>query len=307
MTATESNIIPFGFEDHLVRVYKPNGEPWFVGKDVCSVLEIKDHKQALSRLDPDEREGVLCTTPSGEQTMIVVSEAGVFRMIFSSRKPEAERFKRWLAHEVLPALRKHGKFELSARSDAGEAQPLSEFPAGDEALSLHLAKLATLKECRMIHGPRAAARLWRRLGMPQVQESVIAEADEGRGCLAALLAEQVAGNGMDFSIRELIDDALEENPVAQLTLRRYGVAAVTGSEEGIMVANIHKEIANTFAGTPWADGRWRAALMRLPGAIPSRRTLFEGRQTRCVFIPSSVIDTIPTPVETGGNVVPLHS
>jgi prophage antirepressor-like protein len=58
--------IPFAFEDHLVRVIKDAGEPWFVGRDVCRVLEIRNESHALSRLDPDERrDGVAISDPIG--------------------------------------------------------------------------------------------------------------------------------------------------------------------------------------------------------------------------------------------------
>ena len=109
-----TGISNFAFEDHLVRVVKQGDEPWFVGRDVCKVLQIKNETQAMSRLDSDERrDGVCITDPIGrEQSVIVVSEPGVFRLVFSSRKPEAERFKRWLAHEVLPELRRTGSYAL---------------------------------------------------------------------------------------------------------------------------------------------------------------------------------------------------
>lgn len=296
--APANNIIPFGFEDHLVRVYKPNGEPWFVGKDVCSILEIKDHNQALNRLDEDERSGCTVPTPRGEQTMIVVSEAGVFRLIFSSRKPEAERFKKWLAHEVLPQLRRHGFYALPGGKVEPGAERLAEFPADDTALSVHLAKLATLKECRMIHGPRAAARLWQRLGMPQVAESVIEEVDEGRRCLtwlldspsiaAPILPEQAEG----FRIRNLVEAGLNDNEGARKTLldRFALMIIVEDREEGLFVPN-SEDVPKLWKGSPWSNGKHAYALRKLVGARTIRKSV--GRQRRGVFIPASVIDSIP--------------
>lgn len=296
-SAIASNIIPFGFEDHLVRVYKPNGEPWFVGKDVCTVLEIRDHNQALNRLDDDERSGCTVPTPRGEQTMIVVSEAGVFRLIFSSRKPEAERFKKWLAHEVLPQLRRHGFYALPGPKGAA-VEALSEFPAGDDALGVHLAKLATLKECRMIHGPRAAARLWRRLGMPQVSESVVEEVDEGRRCLAYLLDSPSVSapvvfddTAASFRLRSLIESALSDVEASQKILRdRFNLLAVAGHNEGLFVPNSAEKTVEIFKGSPWANGRHMQALRRLPGWQPMLKSV--QRQCRGTFIPAAVIDSI---------------
>ncbi|MCD0419478.1 hypothetical protein LOC51_19865 [Rubrivivax sp. JA1024] len=319
MSAGQSNIIPFAFEDHLVRVYKPNGEPWFVGKDVCEVLDIKNHNDALKRLDDDERgscsvaaKGVgnadpLCAV-GGEQTMVVVSEAGVFRLIFTSRKPEAERFKRFLAHEVLPALRKHGSYSLPGRETAAAQDAAGEFPGSDEALSVHLAKLATLKECRMIHGPRAAARLWKRLGLPQVGDSVIEELDEGRRCLQHLLASPIGDDAEAPTLRWMIEAASDDNFGALRTLREhFGVLLLGPPDEGLFVPNtliLHKP----FAGTPWADGRHVAALRRLPGSRPERRSV--SGQQRGTFIPLELIETLPqvsAASDTGGKVVPLKS
>ena len=110
--------VPFLFEgEHLVRiVYGADSEPWFVGIDVCHVLGISDHTQTLGRLNEDERGRDMIPTPGGDQRVIIVSEPGVYRLMFSSRKPEAERFKRWLAHDVLPSLRRTGRYEFGGFS-----------------------------------------------------------------------------------------------------------------------------------------------------------------------------------------------
>ncbi len=93
-------IIPLAFEEHLVRTILRAGEPWFVGKDVCQVLGLSNHNKALGTLDEDERAGVTISDPSGTKRAIAVSESGVYRLVFRSRKPEAERFKRWPAHPL---------------------------------------------------------------------------------------------------------------------------------------------------------------------------------------------------------------
>lgn len=301
-----ANVVPLAFEENLVRVIKPNGEPWFVGKDVCQVLEIRDHHQALERLDEDERGGYTVPTPQGEQTVICVSEPGVYRLIFSSRKPQAERFKRWLAHEVLPALRKTG-FYGAARADA---DPLAEFPTEDRALSEHLAKIATLRECRLIHGPRAAARLWRRLGMPAVQESAVYESDAGRACLACLLDYVVVEDaqfGDHKRLRWLIDMALDNDDLdAERVLRDdYGIRALA-ERNGFVVANNGTKLWQVFKGTPWAEGRWRHALRKLPGAVASERMMLAGAQRRGTFVPATYLDDAPPAPVVGDNVVPLH-
>jgi anti-repressor protein len=100
----------FQFGSNQVRTILLNNEPWFVAKDVCVVLEISKHRDAVSRLDEDERESVLVDTLGGRQEMSAINEAGLYSLILTSRKPEAKQFKRWVTHEVLPTIRKHGAY-----------------------------------------------------------------------------------------------------------------------------------------------------------------------------------------------------
>ncbi|MBW7848354.1 MAG: Bro-N domain-containing protein [Bacteroidales bacterium] len=95
-----------------IRVQMINDEPWFVGKDVCEAISIVNHKDALGRLDDDERRGSAIPTPGGEQTITVVSESGLYNLIFQSRKPEAKAFRKWVTSEVLPSIRQTGRYEL---------------------------------------------------------------------------------------------------------------------------------------------------------------------------------------------------
>lgn len=102
-----------------VRVFLRNGEPWFVAKDVCEILDLGNSRQAVSRLDEDERGVSLVMTPSGKQHMSVINESGLYSLILTSRKPEAKKFKRWVTSEVLPAIRKTGSYST-------QQEPLSQ-------------------------------------------------------------------------------------------------------------------------------------------------------------------------------------
>lgn len=93
-----------------VRALEKDGQPWFIAKDVCECLEIKNSRDAVSRLDEDEKDVVLTDTPGGNQKLQVVNEYGLYTLILSSRKPEARKFKRWITHEVIPSIRKHGAY-----------------------------------------------------------------------------------------------------------------------------------------------------------------------------------------------------
>ncbi|MGB4948897.1 MAG: Bro-N domain-containing protein [Candidatus Competibacter denitrificans] len=108
-----SSIVTFNFVTSSVRIVMIDDAPWFVGKDVCEALSIANHNDALGRLDDDERRGVAITDPLGiEQTAVAINESGLYSLILTSRKPEAKKFKKWVTSEVLPALRKTGRYEI---------------------------------------------------------------------------------------------------------------------------------------------------------------------------------------------------
>ena len=98
------------YKEHPVRIVDRGGEPWFVVKDVCAVLEIAKVDSAIRSLDEDEKDAHSMSTLGGDQKMTVVSEAGLYSLILRSHKPEAKAFKRWVTHEVLPAIRKTGTY-----------------------------------------------------------------------------------------------------------------------------------------------------------------------------------------------------
>ena len=93
----------------LRTAIRDDGECLFSGKDVCAVLGIKNTGQAVQKLDDDERHGVTTSDTTGrDQEMIFITESGLYTLIFSSRKPEAQKFRKWVTGEVLPNLRKKG-------------------------------------------------------------------------------------------------------------------------------------------------------------------------------------------------------
>lgn len=94
-----------------VRLLDRNGEVWFVLNDVCQALNLANPRRAAQCLD-DEKGVTIGDTLGGQQPLSVVSEAGLYSLILTSRKAEARRFKRWVTHEVLPALRRTGKYEM---------------------------------------------------------------------------------------------------------------------------------------------------------------------------------------------------
>ncbi len=112
----------FNASNQQVRSVMIAGEPYFVAKDICTILDISNHNDAVGRLDDDERDGVGITDAIGrEQRTTVVNESGLYHLIFQSRKPEAKVFRKWVTAEVLPTLRRTGRYEM--------ARPDSDVPA----------------------------------------------------------------------------------------------------------------------------------------------------------------------------------
>ena len=109
-TAT-SNVIPFKFGKQQVRTLLINDQPWFVAADVSSALEYRIAGDMTRNLDEDEKGTQIVRTPGGDQEMLVINESGLYSAILRSRKAEAKRFKKWVTAEVLPAIRKHGRYE----------------------------------------------------------------------------------------------------------------------------------------------------------------------------------------------------
>lgn len=108
-----AQIIPFDFEEQAVRVVMRDDAPWWVAADVCRVLEISNPRDALSRLDDDERGAVGITDAIGREQMTnVINESGFYKLVLTSRKSAAKRFTKWVTAEVLPALRSTGRYAL---------------------------------------------------------------------------------------------------------------------------------------------------------------------------------------------------
>lgn len=103
----------FKYAENSVRtgLYE-NGEPWFVAKDICDILGIRNSRQALAKLDEDEKGVFFIDTLGGKQEMATVNESGLYVLIFLSRKAEAKKFRKWVTSELLPTLRKEGSYEL---------------------------------------------------------------------------------------------------------------------------------------------------------------------------------------------------
>lgn len=155
-------MLPYTFEQETVRVVMLGEDPWWIATDVARVLGY-GHTPHMLRIMDDDEKGVHNTdTPGGQQQLTIVSESGLFAAILKSRKPEAKRFRRWVTGEVLPSLRRHGRYEM----DDG-APPSLPSPALEDAELPRLnAAIGIMREARQIWGREECRRIWIRIGLP---------------------------------------------------------------------------------------------------------------------------------------------
>lgn len=152
-----AQIIPFQFEAREVRTLLIDDQLWFVAADVAASLQYRMASDMTRGLDDDERGTQIVRTPSGDQEMLVINESGLYSAILRSRKPEAKRFKKWVTAEVLPAIRKHGRYDDAA----GRMQTLLGATIGTDGFRC-LAAVVDGK-VRALPAPvrrRAKAKLW---------------------------------------------------------------------------------------------------------------------------------------------------
>lgn len=156
----------FDFDEDILRVIDRDGEPWFVAKDLCRILDLENVARTVSRLDEDERGVTTVNTPGGNQEMTIVSESGLYALIFTSRKPEAKRFRKWVTSEVLPSIRRTGRYEgAPPRAHPAPRADMQDMPARDRDFWL-----AATREARILAGPRAARRLWDKSPLPPIPD-----------------------------------------------------------------------------------------------------------------------------------------
>lgn len=171
-----------------IRAINQNGEPWFVAADVCRVLEHTNVTVALDRLDDDEKAKFNLGLRGGDTGC--VNEPGLYSLVLGSRKPEAKAFKRWITHEVIPTIRKHGMYATP--------QTLEQMLNDPDSM---IKVLQTLKEERTA---RLQAEETNRINAPKVlfADSVAqAETDILVGELAKLLKQ----NGVETGQNRLYD------------------------------------------------------------------------------------------------------
>lgn len=186
-----NEIQQFDFKGASLRTLTDKaGEPWFVAKDVCAVLELNNVSQALTRLDGDEKSSITLNdgTP-GSPNKSIVSESGLYALVLASRKPEAHEFKRWVTHEVLPQIRRTGGYIPTTDADDDMTILAKAVMIGQRTMEAQKQRIAE-QQTRIVELE------------PKARFADAVAASDGT-CLVGELAKMLRQNGMDIGQNRL--------------------------------------------------------------------------------------------------------
>lgn len=161
-----------------VRTIQQNGEPWFVGKDVAEILGYSNTPKAIRDHVDDEDKLTERIVLSGQnREMTIINESGLYSLILSSKMPKAKEFKRWVTSEVIPAIRKTGKYEAMAQAVPINDEPATDFTQLEFDQRIRIA--AIIASCRRERLPLVAKVLSLDLeGMMPLMPAHITEAEQ---------------------------------------------------------------------------------------------------------------------------------
>ncbi len=108
----------YNFQDNAVRTTQLGGEMWWIAKDVCSILGLSNPTKALRCVDSDDLTLLKVRAGGQDRELNILNEAGLYTLILRSNKPQAKAFKRWVTHEVLPAIRRTGSYSVNQNEQA---------------------------------------------------------------------------------------------------------------------------------------------------------------------------------------------
>ena len=231
----------FSYEGHEVRTVSRDGEPWWVLKDVCDVLELSNPSMIAERLDDDER-AKYCLGRQGDTN--IISESGLYNVILLSRKPEARKFKRWVTHEVLPPIRRHGAYLTTQKLDEAMNDP-----------DAWIKVLTALKEERQA---KEQLQLQAEADRPKVVFANAVSVSDGT-ILIGELAKILKGNGADIGQNRLFERLRQDGFLIRRRGTDYNAPTQKAMELGLFkvkeTAITHSDGHVTISKTTKVTGR----------------------------------------------------
>jgi anti-repressor protein len=187
---TQNALEVFEFDGRQVRIVEKDGQPWWIAKDVCDVLEHSNSRKAIELLDDDEKGVSKVYTLGGMQDMTVVSESGLYTLITRSNKPEARKFRKWVTSDVLPSVRKFGGYLTGRKIEEILADP-------DTIIQLARNIKAEKEKCRALEAKIDADR-------PKVIFAESVETSDS-SILVGDLAKLIRQNGIEIGPKRLFE------------------------------------------------------------------------------------------------------
>lgn len=139
-----------------VRSLSIDGEPWFVGKDVATILGYENTARAIrNHVDDEDKGETELVTPGGRQKMTIINESGLYSLILSSKLSSAKQFKRWITSEVLPSIRKHGGYLAGQKVLSPEELMAAALRVANQTLAEREARISALTVDNQIMKPKA--------------------------------------------------------------------------------------------------------------------------------------------------------
>lgn len=246
-----AEIIHFSFGKRQVRTLLINDQPCFVATDVCEALAIVNTARALSRLDDDEKGTHAVSTLGGTQNLSVVNESGLYSLILTSRKAEAKIFKKWVTAEVLPAIRKHGRYD-----DHGKMTTLMDELIGMSELNVIKGLIRDKSKAVPVDRRQGFQlvmhnRLHTRFNVPRTELIPASQFEQACNFIGGYALEG------EFLGKEEPKPALSIHyPIETLTARREGMLIVRNEDQAWLDVTMHDLRDLHGSGTPLEQLLW---------------------------------------------------
>lgn len=246
-----SNVIPFKFGKQQVRTLLIDDQPWFVANDVSAALQYSEASAMTRHLDDDEKGLSIVQTLGGDQEMLIINESGLYSAILRSRKAEAKRFKKWVTAEVLPAIRKHGRYE-----DHGKMATLMDELIGMS--ELNVIKGLIRDKSKVVPADQRQGfqlvmhnRLHTRFNVPRTELIPAAQFEQACNFIGSYTLEG------EFLGKEEPKPALSIHyPIETLTARREGMLIVRNEDQAWLDVTMHDLRDLHGSGTPLEQLLW---------------------------------------------------
>lgn len=248
----ENKIQVWNYESSEIRTVQVNGEPWFVGKDVATVLGYSNTRDAIARhVDEEDKAGVGIHDGSQMREVVVVNESGLYSLVLSSKLPNAKKFKRWVTSEVLPSIRKHGAYMTDNTLEQALTNP--------DFLIRLATELKTEKEKRLALEQQAEQ------DKPKVlfADSVTASSSS---ILIGELAKLIKQNGVDIGQRRLFEWMRANGYLIKRKGSEYNLPTQRSMEQGLMEIKETSVVHNgytTISKTPKVTGKGQVYFINL--------------------------------------------